>query len=178
GGIVAAPGLQYVEMGASLAAPGDAEALPRSSVEEPTITVRFVVSSSPFAGRVGKWVTSRHLKDRLEREGRKNLALRVEATDEPDTFIVYGRGELMLAVLAETMRREGYEFALGMPEVVTREIDGERAEPVELVVIDVPDEHVGAVTTGLRERRGQMTQMRALGVGGAGLEVQEIGSAA
>ncbi|HEY6722994.1 MAG TPA: translational GTPase TypA [Polyangiaceae bacterium] len=170
GDIVAVAGLEDVQIGDTLADPEKPEALPRISVEEPTIKVRFVVSTSPFAGRVGKWVTSRHLKERLEREGRKNLALRVESTDEPDTFIVYGRGELMLAVLAETMRREGYEFALGMPEVVTREIDGERAEPVELVVIDVPDEHVGAVTVGLGERRGQMTKMHALGFGRTRLE--------
>ncbi|HEU5074233.1 MAG TPA: translational GTPase TypA [Polyangiaceae bacterium] len=170
GDIVAVAGLEDVQIGDTLADPEKPEALPRISVEEPTIKVRFVVSTSPFAGRVGKWVTSRHLKDRLEREGRKNLALRVESTDEPDTFVVYGRGELMLAVLAETMRREGYEFALGMPEVVTREVDGERAEPVELVVIDVPDEHVGAVTMGLGERRGQMTKMQALGFGRTRLE--------
>jgi GTP-binding protein len=170
GDIVAVAGLDEVQIGDTLADPEKPEALPRISVEEPTIKVRFVVSTSPFAGRVGKWVTSRHLKERLEREGRRNLALKVEATDEPDTFIVYGRGELMLAVLAETMRREGYEFALGMPEVVTRDIDGERCEPVELVVIDVPDEYVGAVTQGLGERRGQMTKMHALGFGRTRLE--------
>lgn len=170
GDIVAVAGLDEVQIGDTLADPDKPEALPRISVEEPTIKVRFVVSTSPFAGRVGKWVTSRHLKERLEREGRRNLALKVESTDEPDTFIVYGRGELMLAVLAETMRREGYEFALGMPEVVTREIDGERCEPVELVVIDVPDEYVGAVTQGLGERRGQMTKMHALGFGRTRLE--------
>src|SRR5690606_20701296 len=112
GDVVAVAGLDDVQIGDTLADPERPEALPRIVVEEPTIKVRFVVSTSPFAGRVGKWVTSRHLKERLEREGKRNLALRVEATDEPDTFVVYGRGELMLAVLAETMRREGYEFAL------------------------------------------------------------------
>ena len=170
GDIVAVSGLDNVQIGDTLAQPDHAKALPRIRVEEPTIKVRFLVNTSPFAGKVGRWVTSRHLKDRLEREARKNLALRVETTDEPDTFVVHGRGELMLAVLAETMRREGYEFALGMPEVVVREIDGQRCEPVELVVIDVPDEFVGPVTTRLGERRGQMLRMNNLGFGRARME--------
>jgi GTP-binding protein len=170
GDIVAVAGLENVQIGDTLADPDEPAALPRIHVEEPTIKVRFVVSDSPFAGRVGRWVTSRHLKERLEREARKNLALRVEESDEPDKFVVYGRGELMLAVLAETMRREGYEFALGMPEVVTREVDGRHSEPVELVVIDVPDEYVGAVTTGLGERKGQMASMNALGFGRTRIE--------
>jgi GTP-binding protein len=125
---------------------------------------------SPFAGKVGKWVTSRHIKARLEKEGHKNLALRVEATDEPDTFIVFGRGELMLAVLAETMRREGFEFSLGMPEVVVKEIEGKKMEPVEIVIVDVPEDYVGAVTTRLGERRGQMINMHNLGSGRSRIE--------
>ncbi|MCC6214748.1 MAG: translational GTPase TypA [Polyangiaceae bacterium] len=170
GDIVAIAGLEEVQIGDTVVAPDAREALPRIRVEEPTIRITFQVSTSPFAGRVGKWVTSRHLRERLEREGRRNLALRFEPTAEPDVFVVYGRGELMLAILAETMRREGYEFSLGMPEVVAREIDGEKVEPVELVVVDVPDEHVGAVTTRLGERRGQMTKMTNLGFGRARLE--------
>ncbi|MBN1607015.1 MAG: translational GTPase TypA [Polyangiaceae bacterium] len=170
GDIVAVAGIEPVQIGDTLAHPDRPEPLPRISVEEPTIKIRFVVNTSPFAGRVGKWVTSRHLKDRLEREGKRNLALRIEATDEPDTFIVHGRGELMLAVLAETMRREGYEFALGMPEVVVREIDGQRCEPVERVVVDVPEEFVGPVTTRLGERKGQMLKMSNLGFGRARME--------
>ncbi len=168
--IVAVAGLDDVQIGDTLTAPEKPEALPRISVEEPTIKVRFMVNSSPFAGKVGKWVTSRHLRDRLFREARRNLALRVEETPEPDTFLVYGRGELMLAILAETMRREGYEFALGMPEVVVKDVDGVKSEPVELVIVDVPDAYVGAVTTRLGERRGQMMKMQNLGFGRTRME--------
>ncbi|RYZ05724.1 MAG: translational GTPase TypA [Myxococcales bacterium] len=168
--IVAVAGLEDVQIGDTLTAPEKPEALPRISVEEPTIKVRFMVNSSPLAGKVGKWVTSRHLRDRLFKEARRNLALRVEETPEPDTFLVYGRGELMLAILAETMRREGYEFALGMPEVVVKDVDGVKSEPVELVIVDVPDAYVGAVTTRLGERRGQMMKMQNLGFGRTRME--------
>jgi GTP-binding protein len=168
--IVAVAGLEDVQIGDTLTAPEKPEALPRISVEEPTIKVRFMVNTSPLAGKVGKWVTSRHLRDRLFREARRNLALRVEETPEPDTFLVYGRGELMLAILAETMRREGYEFALGMPEVVVKDVDGVKSEPVEMVIVDVPDAYVGAVTTRLGERRGQMMKMQNLGFGRTRME--------
>jgi GTP-binding protein len=170
GDIVAIAGLDTVQIGDTITAPEAPEALPRIQVEEPTIKMTFCVSTSPFAGKVGKWVTSRHLRERLERESRRNLALRLEFTDEADTFIVHGRGELMMAILAETMRREGYEFCLGMPEVVVRTHDGERQEPVEIVVVDVPDEYVGAVTMRLGERKGQMLKMSNLGFGRARIE--------
>jgi GTP-binding protein len=170
GDIVCVAGMEEVQIGDTLASPDKPEALPRISVEEPTIKIRFVVNTSPLAGRVGKWVTSRHLRDRLEREARRNLALRFEDTPEPDTFVVYGRGELMLAILAETMRREGYEFALGMPEVVVKEIDGVQSEPIERVSVDVPEQYVGAVTTRLGERRGKLVKMANLGFGRARLE--------
>ncbi len=170
GDIIAVSGLDSVQIGDTLADAESPEALPRITVEEPTIKVRFVVNTSPFAGKVGKWVTSRHLRARLEKEARRNLALRVEMTSEPDTFIIHGRGELMLAVLAETMRREGYEFALGMPDVVSRDVGGEVCEPVERVVVDVPDEYVGAVTMRLGERKGQMVKMSNLGFGRARIE--------
>jgi GTP-binding protein len=170
GDIVAVAGSEDIQIGDTLSSTEKPEALPRITVEEPTIKVRFVVNTSPFAGKAGKWVTSRHLRDRLFKEARKNLALRVEDTQEPDVFIVFGRGELMLAVLAETMRREGYEFALGMPEVVVRDIDGVPSEPVELVIVDVPEQYVGAVTTRLGERRGQMVKMQNLGFGRARIE--------
>ncbi|HET7542985.1 MAG TPA: translational GTPase TypA [Polyangiaceae bacterium] len=170
GDIVALSGMEDVQIGDTISAVDKQEALPRITVEEPTIKVSFLVNSSPFAGKSGKWVTSRHVRERLYKEAMKNLALRVEDTAEPDTFLVFGRGELMLAILAETMRREGYEFSLGMPEVVVKEIDGVKSEPVELVIIDVPDQYVGAVTTRLGERRGQMMKMANLGFGRARME--------
>jgi GTP-binding protein len=170
GDIIALAGFENVQIGDTVTAPELQEALPRISVEEPTIKVAFCVSTSPFAGRHSKWVTSRHIRERLEKESRRNLALRVEFTDEPDTFIVHGRGELMLAILAETMRREGYEFCMGMPEVVVKAVDGELCEPVEVVVVDVPDEYVGPVTMRLGERRGQMIHMSNLGYGRARIE--------
>jgi GTP-binding protein len=170
GDIVAIAGLDKVQIGDTLAVPEAPDALPRIQVEEPTIKISFSVSTSPFAGKVGKWVTSRHLRERLEKEAHRNLALRLEFTDEPDTFIVHGRGELMMAILAETMRREGYEFCLGSPEVIVRTHNGERQEPVEIVVVDVPDEYVGAVTMRLGERKGQMLKMSNLGFGRARVE--------
>ena len=170
GDIIAVAGIEEVQIGDTLAAPDKPEALARITVEEPTIKVRFIVNTSPLAGKVGKWVTSRHIRDRLQKEARRNLALRFEDTPEPDTFVVYGRGELMLAVLAETMRREGYEFALGMPEVVVKDIDGVPSEPVERVTVDVPEQYVGVVTTRLGERRGKMLKMQNLGFGRARIE--------
>jgi GTP-binding protein len=170
GDIVAIAGMADVQIGDTVADPDNSVALPRIEVEEPTIKVRFVVNTSPFAGRSGKWVTSRQVRDRLIREAHRNLAMRVEDTDSPDTFMVYGRGELMIAILAETMRREGYEFALGMPQVVLREVDGKQQEPVELVVIDVPDEFVGTVTQSLGDRRGKMENMNNLGFGRTRME--------
>ena len=156
GDILSFAGFEEIQIGDTVASPENPVALPRITVDNPTIKVRFTISDSPFAGRVGKWVTTRHLRDRLLREARHNIALRVLDTEEPDTFEVFGRGELMLAVLAETMRREGYEFCVGMPEVVRREIDGKMCEPVERVTLDVNEEHVGTVAALLGERRGQM----------------------
>jgi len=170
GDIVAVSGIDDVQIGDTLADRENPEALERIEVEEPTIKVRFIVNNSPMAGQAGKWVTSRHIKARLEKEALKNLALRVEATEEPDTFVVFGRGELMLAILAETMRREGYEFSLGMPEVVIKEEDGKKLEPVEIVIVDIPEDYVGAVTTLLGERRGQMVNMHNLGSGRSRVE--------
>jgi GTP-binding protein len=156
GDILSFSGFENIQIGDTVANPETPEALPRITVDNPTIKVRFTISNSPFAGKVGKWVTTRHLRDRLHKEARHNIALRVENTEENDTFEVFGRGELMIAVLAETMRREGYEFCVGMPEVVRREVDGKMCEPVERVTLDVNEEHVGMVASLLGERRGQM----------------------
>ncbi len=170
GDIVAVSGIDEVTIGDTLADPSEPIALPRISVEEPTIKVRFLVNTSPFAGRSGKYVTSRHVRDRLFKEADRNIALRVEETDDTEAFDVYGRGELMLTILAETMRREGYEMAMAMPEVVVKEIDGVKHEPWERVVIDVAEEHVGAITQALGERKGQMVGMHNLGFGRARAE--------
>ncbi len=170
GDIVAVSGIETVQIGDTLTDPKVMEALPRITVEEPTIKVRFTINSSPFAGLAGKFVTSRHLRERLYKEAERNIAMRVEDTDEAESFTVYGRGELMLCILAETMRREGYELSLAMPEVVTRKVDGVLSEPYEKVVIDVPDEYVGAVTQQLGERKGQMTRMANLGYGRTRME--------
>lgn len=163
GDIVAISGIEEVEIGDTITPVSHPHALERITVEQPTIKIRFMVNTSPLAGRAGDYVTSRQVRERLLREAQRNIAMRVEEGETPDSFIVYGRGELMLAILAETMRRESYEFALGMPEVVVREIDGQQCEPVEIVVVDVPQNHVGTVTQLLGDRRGIMCKMSPLG---------------
>jgi GTP-binding protein len=172
GEIVALAGLEDAHIGDTIAAVEAPEALPRIRVEEPTIKIRFGVNTSPFAGKckASKYLTSRQLKERLEREARRNLAIRVEPTENPDTFLVLGRGELQLSILAETMRREGYELQLSNPEVVTREVDGQVCEPVELVVVDVPEQYIGVVTERLGQRRGKMIKMANPGYGRARIE--------
>jgi len=172
GEVVAVAGLETATIGDTIADPLAPAALPRIVVEEPTIKMKIGVNTSPFAGKckASKFLTSRHLKERLEREAMKNLAIRVEPTESPDTFLVLGRGELQLAILVETMRREGYEMQLSNPEVVTREIDGAVVEPVELVVVDVPEPYVGIVTERLSTRRGRMIKMTNPGFGRARLD--------
>jgi GTP-binding protein len=170
GDIIAVAGLDEVTIGDTIADFAQPEALKRIELEPPTIQIRFQVNSSPMAGRSGKFVTSRQLRDRLFREGQRNLALRVEETPEPDVFIVYGRGELMLSVLCENMRREGYELALGNPEVVVKVEDGKKFEPTERIVIDVAEDYVGIVTSALGERRARMDKMYASSVGRTRLE--------
>jgi GTP-binding protein len=170
GDIVAISGIEEVHIGDTITHPGHATPLDRISVEEPTIKIRFLINTSPFAGRAGDFVTSRQVRERLFKEAQRNIAMRVEETDESDSFMVYGRGELMLAILAETMRREGYEFALGMPEVVIRTIDGHKCEPIETVVVDVPQCYVGTVTQLLGDRRGVMGKMSPIGAGRARVE--------
>jgi GTP-binding protein len=175
GEIVALAGTDDVDVGDTIVdtAPGwEARALPRIHVEQPTIKMRVGVNTSPFAGKSksSKYLTSRHLRERLMRETKKNLAIRVEETESPDTFVVLGRGELQLAILVETMRREGYEMQLGNPEVVTNTVDGQLCEPMELVVIDVPEQFIGVVTERMGERRGRMVKMANPGFGRARIE--------
>jgi GTP-binding protein len=166
GDIVCVAGIEGIEIGATLTAPERLQRLEGIAVEEPTISVDFVVNNSPFAGRDGKFVTSRQVRDRLFKELEKNIALRVDETDSPDTHAVSGRGELHLGILMETMRREGFEFQVSRPRVITREGSrGERLEPYEELMIDVPEEHMGAVIEKLGPRRAEMTEMRNPGQG-------------
>jgi len=144
--------------------------LPRITVDEPTVAMIFYVNTSPFAGTEGQFLTTRHLKARLERELLKNVSIQVYPTDRADAFEVRGRGELQMAILIETMRREGYEFMVSKPQVITKEIDGKTSEPVEHVYIDVPEEYVGVVTEKLSSRKGLMVNMINHGHGRVDLE--------
>ncbi len=153
-------GLPEVEIGDTIADPADPDPLPRLTVDEPVLRMTFGVNTSPMAGRDGRFLTSRHLRERLAREVLGNVAIRVEDTDSPDVLQVAGRGELQLAVLIESMRREGYELEVSRPEVITREIDGRRHEPIEEGMVDVPDEHIGAVTQALAPRKGSVVDLR------------------
>jgi GTP-binding protein len=175
GEIVAIAGIDDIDVGDTVVDQEPAwetRALPRIFVEQPTIKMRMGVNTSPLAGRskTTRYLTSRHLRERLVRETTKNLAIRVQDTDSPDTFLVLGRGELQLAILVETMRREGYELQLGNPEVVTKTVDGAVCEPMEQVIVDVPEQFIGVVTDRLGERRGRMTKMHNHGFGRARLE--------
>ncbi len=153
-------GFPEVEIGDTLADPANPEALPRLSVDEPVLRMTFGVNTSPLAGKEGTYLTSRHLRERLEREVLGNVSIRLEETDSPDVIEVAGRGELQLAVLIESMRREGYELQVSRPEVIIREIDGKKHEPLERGVVDVPEEHVGTITQALAPRKGQVTDLR------------------
>jgi GTP-binding protein len=166
GEIVALAGLEGVEIGLTVTDVEHQDRLAGIAVEEPTISVDFLVNNSPFAGRDGKFVTSRQVRERLYKELERNVALRVEDTDSTDTWTVSGRGELHLSILMETMRREGYEFQVSRPRVITRVgLDGERLEPYEELSIDVPEEYLGAVIEKLGPRRGEMLEMKNPGQG-------------
>jgi len=165
GELVSVAGIEQVSIGDTLSDPEAPEALPRIRVDEPTMMMIFRVNDGPLAGREGKYVTSRNLRERLYREAYRNVSIRVEDTDAPDAFKVVGRGELQLAVIIETMRREGYELTASNPEPLTREIDGVLHEPMELMVCDVPESAVGVVTERLGPRKGRMMDMTALGSG-------------
>jgi len=159
GDIVAIAGIRDIGIGETIADPARPEPLPAPKIEEPTLKMTFLVNNSPFAGREGKFVTSRVLRDRLMRELETDVALRVEETDSPDAFIVSGRGELHLGILIERMRREGFELQVSKPEVIVREENGERLEPYERLLIDVPDESVGAVMESLGPRKAELVAM-------------------
>ena len=170
GDIVCITGIEGLNISDTLCAPSTPEALPPLSVDEPTVSMTFQVNDSPFAGKEGKFVTSRNIKDRLDQELIHNVALRVEQGDSPDKFKVSGRGELHLSVLIETMRREGFELGVSRPEVVQKEIDGVLQEPYEQVVIDVEEQHQGAVMEELGLRRAELTNMEPDGKGRVKLE--------
>lgn len=172
GDIVALAGVEEVEIGETITGVENPQPLPVIAVDEPTISMIFGVNTSPFAGREGKYVTSRQLKERLDRELLSNVAIRVEETDSPDQFKVSGRGELQLAILIEMMRREGYELQVSKPEVITRVENGETLEPIELVVIDCPEEFIGVVTEAMGLRKGQMMKMVNHGTGRVRLEFE------
>jgi GTP-binding protein len=159
GDIIALAGMEDVDIGETIADASDPTPLPFVTIEEPTLSMNFVVNNSPFAGTEGKYVTTRNLGDRLARELRSNVSLRVELTDSPDVFKVSGRGELHLGILIETMRREGFEFQVSAPEVIYKRIDDVLSEPMEHVIIDVPDEFSGTVIQNLGKRRGIMKNM-------------------
>ena len=160
GDVFVLAGLPDVEIGDTIADPSDPDPLPRLTVDEPVLRMTFGPNTSPISGKEGTYVTSRHIRDRLAREVLGNVAIKVEDTESPDIIQVAGRGELQLAVLIETMRREGYELEVSRPEVITKDIEGKRHEPLEEGVADVPDEHVGTVTQALAPRKGKVVDMR------------------
>lgn len=163
GDICALVGLDGFDIGDTVAALENPEAMPPIQVDEPTLSMLFTINNSPFFGKEGKFVTSRHLRDRLMKETEKNLALRVSETESPDSYMVFGRGILHLAVLIETMRREGYELMVGQPQVIIKEIDGVKNEPIEHLVVDVLEEYAGKVIEMVTARKGELTIMEPKG---------------
>lgn len=170
GEIVCLTGTEDITIGETVCEPEHPEPLPFIDLDEPTISMQFVVNNSPFAGREGTYVTSRHLRARLFKEKETNLSLKVEETDSPDSFKVSGRGELHLSILIETMRREGYEFQVSKPEVITKVVDGQILEPIEYLIIDVSEDYMGTVMEKLGARRGEIANMHASDQGLARLE--------
>ncbi|MBU2916979.1 MAG: GTP-binding protein [Psychrosphaera sp.] len=165
GDIIALTGLGELKISDTVCCPTEVQGLPLLSVDEPTVTMTFQVNTSPFAGQEGKYVTSRNIKERLEKELVHNVALRVEQLDDPDKFKVSGRGELHLGILIENMRREGYELAVSRPEVIMREVDGEKQEPYETVTIDVEEQHQGSIMEKMGVRKAELTDMAPDGKG-------------
>ncbi len=163
GDLCAVVGMEGFQIGETIADIDNPEALEVISIDEPTMNMQFSINNSPFFGKEGKFVTSRHIRDRLTKELEKNLALRVVDTDDADKFLVYGRGIMHLSVLVETMRREGYELTVGQPQVITKEIDGQKCEPYENLVVDVPAEYSGKVIDLVTQRKGEMLVMETKG---------------
>jgi GTP-binding protein len=163
GDLAVVAGLDSIEIGDTLCDPDQLDPLPRIEVDPPTIRVMFSVNTSPFSGREGQFLTSRQIGDRLRREALTNVSIQVEPSDTPDTFVVAGRGELQIAVLIETMRREGYELSVSRPEIIRREIDGRSCEPVEEVVVEVPEAMTGVVIEGLSARKGRLVSLEHRG---------------
>jgi GTP-binding protein len=172
GEIVALAGIEDIEIGDTITSADNPQALPAIAVDEPTISMIFSVNNSPFAGKDGRFVTSRQVKERLDRETLGNVAIRVEETAAPEQFKVSGRGELQLSILIEMMRREGYELQVSKPEAITRQSNGVTLEPIELVVIDCPEEFIGVITEAVGRRKGQMTKMVNHGTGRVRLEFE------
>ncbi len=163
GDICALVGVEGFEIGDTVADAENPEAMDPISIDEPTMSMLFTINNSPFFGKEGKFVTSRHIKDRLDKELEKNLALRVHDTDSADSFLVFGRGILHLSVLIETMRREGYELQVGQPQVIIKEIGGEKCEPIEQLTIDLPEEHSGKAIEMVTQRKGELLNMERKG---------------
>ncbi len=159
GDLVAVSGMENIDVGETICPVDHPEALPELYIDEPTLQMTFLVNNSPFAGKEGKWVTARKIEERLEQQLQTDVSLRVDPTDSPDAWVVSGRGELHLSILIENMRREGYELQVSKPEVIVKEIDGVRSEPVERVQIDIPEEHTGSVIESIGERKGEMLDM-------------------
>ena len=170
GDIVCVSGIVDLNIGETACAPDCIEPLPFVKIDEPTISMNFIVNDSPFAGREGKFVTSRNIRDRLFKEVETNVSMRVEETDSTDTFKVSGRGELHLSILIETMRRQGYEFQVSRPEVIYKTINGKKCEPMELLIVEVPEQYVGAVIEKLGARKGELENMGSRDGGATHLE--------
>jgi GTP-binding protein len=170
GDIVALAGVEGISIGDTITAQENPLPLPRIRVDEPTVSMIFYVNNSPFAGKEGKYLTSRHLLERLERESLRNVAIRLKLMERKDAFEVCGRGELQMAILIETMRREGYELMVSKPTVITKEVEGKTLEPVERVFIDVPEAFIGVVTEKLATRKGRMVNLVNKGSGRVNLE--------
>ena len=172
GDIIAVTGIEDIDIGETIANLDNPEPVPYVSIDEPTLSMIFSVNNSPFAGQEGEYVTSRHLRERLFKEAKSNVSLKVEETDSPDSFKVSGRGELHLSVLIETMRREGFEFQVSKPMVIIKEIKGKKMEPIESVVIDIPDGYLGTVMEKMGARHGQLVSMENLGGNSLRLEFE------